>query len=108
MRSNVLPQAPIKGFDEFPPHIWIIHYREAKKYACFEHFGINGLAAFSDEADAEYFACSIAEAHCLTSGLDIRQVTFEEARIVAKGRPLPIVSLILLDDFNDPLVHWVK
>jgi hypothetical protein len=36
------------------------------------------------------------------------QVTFDEAREVAKDRPLPVVSLMLLDTINNPKIHFVR
>ena len=41
-------------------------------------------------------------------GMTIDQVSFDEAREIAKGRPLPIVAMMLLDDMEEPEIHYVR
>ncbi|MDI9639891.1 hypothetical protein QM565_29740 [Geitlerinema splendidum] len=35
-------------------------------------------------------------------------VGFDEAREIAKRRPMPIVSVMLLDNLEDPMIHFVR
>lgn len=101
--------APLRGLqDEWPPDVWIVHYATAGKYACMNVDGVDGMVCFSDHDSAEYFGCSLAEALCLTSSVAVLNVSFDEARKIAKGRPAPIVALILFDNPIDPVVHFVK
>jgi hypothetical protein len=37
-----------------------------------------------------------------------RELTFDEAREVAKDRPMPVVALMLLDVMTDPRIHYVR
>ncbi len=41
-------------------------------------------------------------------GMLAEEVSFDEAREVAKDRPMPIVSLMLLDNMEDPQIHFVR
>ena len=36
------------------------------------------------------------------------EVTFDEAREIAKDRPEFVVSLMLLDDMQNPVIHYVR
>ena len=40
--------------------------------------------------------------------MQVVEVSFDEAREIAKERPMPVVSLMLLDDLNDPQIHYVR
>jgi hypothetical protein len=42
------------------------------------------------------------------SGMSVVQLTFDEAREVAKMRPLPVVALMLLDKMEEPKIHFVR
>jgi len=92
------------GLDEtFPDVLYVLHHPASNRYGCFEHEGIHGLACFSTENGALRFAEWIA-----LSGMTTNQVTFDTARKLAKDRPLPVVSLMLLDVINDPRIHFVR
>jgi hypothetical protein len=40
--------------------------------------------------------------------MDVIHVDFETAREIAKQRPHPVVSLMLLDDIQKPVIHYVR
>ena len=95
---------PIIGLDEtFPENVYVLHHVASGKYGCFCHEGIHGLACFSTEMGAFRFAELIEQ-----TGMQAIDTTFDEARDIAKGRPLPVVSIMLLDRINDPKVHFVR
>jgi hypothetical protein len=95
---------PIVGLDDtFPDELYVLHHPASNRYGCFCHEGVHGLACFTHESAAFRFAEWID-----LSGMATRQVTFDEAREVAKERPLPVVSLMLLDSLNDPIIHYVR
>ena len=101
---NQTASLPLMGLDEmFPDELYVLHHPASNRYGCFEHEGIHGLACFSTEVGAVRFAEWIA-----LSGMTTNRVTFEEARKLAKDRPLPVVSLMLLDVINDPKIHFVR
>jgi hypothetical protein len=95
---------PLVGLDEtFPDVLYVLHHPASGRYGCFCHQGIHGLACFSSEFGAFRFAEWID-----LSGMATEEMSFDEAREVAKGRPLPVVSLMLLDHINDPQIHFVR
>jgi hypothetical protein len=95
---------PICGLeDSLPDQLFLLHHPASAKYGCYCHDGIHGLAAFSTEVGAVRFAEYID-----LSGMSIEEMTFDEAREVAKQRPLPVVSLMLLDRMDDPKIHFVR
>jgi len=95
---------PLLGLDEtFPETLFVLHHPASNRYGCFQHDGIHGLACFSTESAAFRFAEWID-----LSGMMTNEVTFDEAREVAKDRPLPVVSLMLLDTLTDPKIHFVR
>ena len=65
----------------------------------------SATACFSHDEPAIRFA---QEALGSIPGIVLRSMTFHQAREVAKSRPLPVVAVILLDDPDDPLVHYVR
>lgn len=95
---------PICGLDEtFPDSLYLLHHPSSNKYGCYCHDGIHGLACFSTELGAFRFAEFID-----LSGMAVQELSFDEAREVAKDRPLPVVSLMLLDRMEDPRIHYVR
>lgn len=95
---------PLLGLDEtFPDTLYVLHHPASGRYGCFCHDGIHGLASFSSEAGAFRFAEWIE-----LSGMKTVELSFDEARDVAKGRPLPVVSLMLLDSLDEPKIHFVR
>jgi len=92
------------GLDEtFPENLYVLHHPSSNRYGCYQHDGIHGLASFSTEAGAVRFAEWID-----LSGMTTREMSFDEAREVAKDRPLPVVSLMLLDSIQSPKIHYVR
>ena len=95
---------PVLGLGEtFPDQLFLLHHPASGKYGCFCHDGVHGLASFSGEAAAFRFAEWIE-----ISGMATVEVSFDEAREVAKARPMPVVSLMLLDNLHQPVIHWVR
>ncbi len=95
---------PLLGLDEtFPDQLYVLHHPASNRYGCFQHEGIHGLACFSTEEGAIRFAEWIE-----LSGMKTNEVNFDEARELAKDRPLPVVSLMLLDAINNPKIHFVR
>jgi len=101
--SNTLV-LPLIGLDEtFPDNLFVLHHPASDRYGCFYHEGIHGLACFSREASAFRFAEWIE-----LSGMTTREVSFDEAREVAKQRPMPVVCIMLLDRLDSPQIHYVR
>jgi hypothetical protein len=95
---------PLLGLDEtFPDILYVLHHSASGRYGCFCHGGVHGLACFSAENGAARFAEFIE-----MGGMSIHEVSFDEAREVAKSRPLPVVALMLLDKLEEPQVHFVR
>lgn len=95
---------PLLGLDEtFPDTVYVLHHPASNRYGCFCYENIHGLACFSTESGAFRFAEWIE-----LSGMVTKQLSFDEAREVAKERPLPVVSLMLLDSLDNPLIHYVR
>ena len=95
---------PILGLEnEFPDQVWLLKHPASGKYACYCHNGVMGLACFSDEAGAVRFGEFIDLA-----GMATQQVVFDDAREVAKARPMPVISLMLLDDLAEPKIHYIR
>lgn len=96
--------APLLGLDnEFPDSVFVLHHPSSGKYGCYCHEGVHGLACFSTEGHAFRFAEWID-----LVGMTCQELSFDEAREVAKARPLPIVALMLLDRMDDPKIHYVR
>jgi hypothetical protein len=96
--------APLTGLDaDFPECLFVLHHPSTDRYGCFCHEGIHGLACFSDELSAGRFAEWID-----ITGMVAVQVSFDDARETAKARPLPVVSLMLLDTMTSPQIHFVR
>lgn len=97
-------EAPLLGLeDTFPDLVHVLHHPLSDKYGCYCHDGVHGLACFSSEASAVRFS-----EHIELTGIIVRPVSFDEAREIAKARPMPVVALMLLDSFEDPLIHYVR
>jgi hypothetical protein len=95
---------PILGLEnEFPASVFVLYHSNTKRYGCYCHHGVHGLACFSTNAGAVKFGEFID-----LDGLSVMQLSFDEAREVAKERPLPVTALMLLDNMNDPKVHYIR
>jgi hypothetical protein len=82
---------------------YLLHPPYSDRYACYFHDGVHGLACFSTESGAVRFSEWID-----LSGMRTQEVSFDEAREVAKQRPMPVVALMLLDRMEDPQIHFVR
>ncbi len=95
---------PILGLDDaFPDSLWILHHPESSKYACYQFKGIHGLASFSSQESLDRFRSNIT-----LDGMVDLQVDFDQAREIAKARPLPVTALMLVDQLDDPKIHFVR
>ncbi len=101
--SNTLVM-PLLGLENgFPDQVYVLHHSPTKRYGCYCHQGVHGLACFSKQQGAYDFGKSID-----LDGLSIMQLSFDEAREVAKERPMPVTSMMLLDDLSNPIIHYVR
>ncbi|MFQ6540184.1 hypothetical protein [Aphanothece stagnina] len=101
---NQTLDCPILGLDtDFPNRLHVVKHPPSGKFGCYCHDGVHGLACFSSEEGAFRFAEWID-----LSNMASEEVSFDEAREIAKARPLPIVSLMLLDNLEDPKIHFVR
>ena len=97
-------ECPITGLDtDFPEELYVLKHPPSGKYGCYCFDGVHGLACFSTEYGAFRFAEWID-----LSGMSCEQVDFDQARVIAKNRPQPVVALMLLDDINSPKIHFVR
>jgi hypothetical protein len=104
--GKTLPRA-ILGLDrDFPDQVIVLHHPPSGRYGCYRFGGVHGLACFSTPNAALHFALEALEP--TVPGLVLQSVTFDEAREVAKSRPFPVVAVMLLDDLDDPVIHYVK
>lgn len=95
---------PILGLGEdFPTSVFVLSHPSTGRYGCYCHQGVHGLACFSTEESALRFAEWIE-----LSGMAVVDLPFDEAREVAKARPLPVVALMLLDRMESPKIHYVR
>ena len=89
--------------DTIPENLFVLKHPPSGKFGCYCHQGVHGLAVFSSEPAEFRFAEWID-----LSGMACIEVSFDEAREIAKDRPMPIVSVMLLDDLSDPKIHFVR
>lgn len=104
MSGNSVQLEPVLGLgDEWPETLYIVCDMDSDRCGCYCFNGIHGLAVFSDSNRADDFiSLSGMKAVC------IRRVSFDHARDVAKKRPLPVVAMMLCDDLENPIVHYVR
>lgn len=92
------------GLDQgFPEQLFVVSDPASGRFGCFCHKGVHGLACFRTEIGAVRFAEWIP-----LSGIQILEVSFDQAREIAKSRPMPVVSLMLLDCLEAPVIHYVR
>ncbi len=97
-------QKPMLGLgEEFPDSVFVSFHPSTGRYGCYCFEGVHGLACFSTEIGAQRFTEWIE-----LSGMVVLELSFDEARDVAKARPLPVVALMLLDRMDQPLIHFVR
>jgi hypothetical protein len=85
---------PILGLDnEFPESVFVLHHVTSRRYGCYCHQNVHGLACFSTESGAANFG---------------QFIDLDEARDVAKDRPMPVTAVMLLDNMNDPKIHFIR
>ncbi len=97
-------ELPILGLGgDWPDRLYILKHTPTGKYGCYHHDGVHGLASFSTQEGAQNFAMMIP-----LSSMECQEVSFDEAREVAKSRPSPVAALMLLDDMDRPQIHYVR
>ncbi len=95
---------PVLGLNsDWPERLIILQHAPSEKYGCYCHDGVHGLAAFSLEEAALRFVNWVDLGEMM-----IVSVTFDEAREIAKARPMPVISLVLLDSLEKPEIHFVR
>lgn len=95
---------PLKGIEDvWPAELYVIHQFESGRFGVYCFQGVYGVAAFSTTSNARAFIEQIDD-----SGMEVIHVDFETAREIAKQRPHPVVSLMLLDDIQKPVIHYVR
>lgn len=105
--SDIGLELPLLGLDDdFPENIYILKDKNKDKYACYHltSEGIYGLMCFEHNSNA----ASAKEDFQHKDILEITQTTFDEAREIAKERPLPVTCLLLMDNPISPKIHFVK
>mgnify|MGYP001572895495 CR=1 FL=1 len=103
MTPSIL-DCPVLGLDtNFPNTLYVIKHEPTGKFGCYSHEGVHGLACFSSQSGALEFGDFIQ-----LPGMLSLEVSFDEARQIAQDRPLPIVSIMLLDDLDSPQIHFVR
>jgi hypothetical protein len=94
--------APILGLDdEFPDNVWVL--KAGLKFVCYKHGNLHGLAVFSTAS----LAAAFNVAHGVSYAVG-EEVTFDRAREIAKSRPSHVTCVMLLDNINDPVIHYVR
>ena len=99
-----LQDCPVIGLDvDFPTRLWVLKHTPSGRYGCYCFDSVHGLAVFSEEDGATLFSEWID-----LNGTEPLEVSFDEAREIAQGRPLPVVSIMLLDNPEQPEIHYVR
>ena len=98
--------SPLDGLDDvFPDRLVVLKARD-DRYVCFglraREPKIDGLACFTTPNRAVWLINTIPEP------CEPVEVTFDEAREIAKDRAAPLTALLLLDDPDKPEVHWIR
>lgn len=102
--DTLITDCPISNLDDvFPDRVWVLTHKPTNRYGCYCYEGEHGLAVFSTENGAIRFSEWID-----LPGMATEEVSFEEAREIAQGRPLPVVAVMLLDDIDSPKIHYVR
>ena len=97
-------EKPILGLEnEFPDAVFVLHHPSTNRYGCYCHQGVHGLACFTSTTGAVHFGEFID-----LDGLTVLEMEFDEAREVAKERPLPVTAMMLLDDLKQPKIHFIR
>lgn len=107
------PKPMILDIERFPEHLWALSSKPHNVYVMFTVVEAlpkaNGLATFSTEEKAREFLNTIPVTNAPRAA-DIfspEQVTFEEARNIAKSKK-GANSVLLLDDVSNPVIHYIR
>lgn len=105
---NNINALDLLGLDlgNFPDRLIVIEHVTGM-FMCYKEGDSHGVVCFSNEQ----FACDFMREFCgELNSHDLRfiEVRFDEAREIAKTRPVYINSIILLDDLNNPEIHYVR
>jgi hypothetical protein len=91
------------GLDDIPDNLYMLQHMYKPIHGLYAFEGVHGLAVFSTMTNAEIFVDKI--------GIDsmlVKDVTFDDAREIVKTKPQPINTVMLVDNLDDPVIHWVR
>ena len=95
----------ILGIGNDFPHEVYVGRTPSNSYLIYCYGGMHGLACFSKPQNLTKFV----DKFCPLIYCKPELVTFDDARDIAKSRPVEnLVCLLLLDDINDPKIHYIK
>lgn len=106
--------AKLFGDNTFPENLVIVNLYELKKHLSFSFQDIKGLAVFSTEGIAIRFIKYLEDISSKSPSpfsfpeYKLEIVTFDEARDIAKSKGAPIVALLLLDNIDNPVIHYIN
>ena len=96
-------QTELFDFDAAGP-FHITKIKDANTYGCYRLPTFTDvLACFVKRANALKFADWIPDGR----PIEVLKVTFDEAREIAKSKPLT-VGIAVLDNVNNPIIHFVR
>jgi hypothetical protein len=102
--SSISLVEPLMGLGyDWPNDLLLLRHLPTGKYACFNHNGIVGVAAFTTEWNAIRFSEFVD-----SDDLTLESADFDTAREVALSRPSPVTALMLMDQMSNPVVHFVR
>jgi hypothetical protein len=96
------------GADLFPAKVWMIQYADGT-HACFAHFFQGehtvGVACCSTEGKAILFNEHVQGS---PGGTEYLEVTLDEALNIAASKPEVVKCLMLVDDWDNPKIRFVR
>ncbi len=107
IETNISPEIAPFLDSKFPDECVYFQGTFNPKVGCYSHKGIEGMALFEDFGAGRLFVNMLPLTQRFGS---LKKVTFDEAREIAKSRPLPVVALHLMDANGTHVVdtHFVK
>jgi hypothetical protein len=94
--------AILGDLNQFPDSVFVAAFDA--RHACFYDCGVHGLAVFETQGEAKAFGDTVEP------NVRVDQVTFDEAREIAKSKP-QLVAVFLMDLRSGPTVrarHYVR
>ncbi|XAI95851.1 hypothetical protein [Microcystis phage Mae-JY24] len=108
----VTDKCPVIGLDqEFPDHLFVVCLEDVGQYGCCAvavgRKYVHCLMVFEREPAAVAFGQYLTDSCEGLGDASIKKVTFNQAREIAKGRPLPICGMAL-GDSEAVIIHYVR